>query len=271
MEYTCFFIYFWFGKLFKKCLKFLFRSYFKTYSLIYQNDRSNARHSFQSCNIKILLNYIQTISVLNNLSLNWSNVLTKIFSVQNNIAGFIFKLINLDCFLKRNINFLFLIFIYFYLIQVTNYQTPYVFIQTLILTIFPFLIVNIFFLYTILKSFFDKKISLSNILNKSSVLLSISIYSLHSNILNSLFELIDCTELEDKLYLRVYMTIKCDDESYKTWIKFLFIPGFIFYAIILPLVCILYFYKIRNRIYARIEFKKIGFLIDGYHNNKYYW
>lgn len=65
------------------------------------NDRSNAKHSIQSCNIKILLNYIQTISVVNNLNLNWSNVLTKIFSIQNNIAGFIFKLINLDCFLKR--------------------------------------------------------------------------------------------------------------------------------------------------------------------------
>lgn len=131
---------------------------------------------------------------------------------------------------------------------------------------------NLFFLYILVKSLFiERKVNFSNIFNDSSILLYISIYSLHSNILNSLLELMDCTELEDKLYLRVYLTVNCEDESYKAWIKFLLVPGFLFYAIFIPLVCIFYFYKIRNQIYAKMEFKKTGFLIDGYHTNKYYW
>lgn len=104
------------------------------------------------------------------------------------------------------------------------------------------------------------------------VVLIISIYSLHSNILNSLFELLDCQTFDKKNYLRVYLTINCEEEAYNFWMLLLIIPGLIFYAVFVPFFCLAFFYKIKKNIFPKEEkIRTMGFLIGGYQKNKYYW
>jgi hypothetical protein len=64
------------------------------------------KRNIESTYTKILLNYLQNISICSNIRLNWGGVLFKVLALQTSLAGFVFKIISIDCFLKSKINFL---------------------------------------------------------------------------------------------------------------------------------------------------------------------
>ena len=65
--------------------------------------------------IKILINYSQTIAILNNLHLNWGQTLSEMFIIQKVASGGLQQVIALECVLKGEIMllfvFLFLLFL----------------------------------------------------------------------------------------------------------------------------------------------------------------
>lgn len=233
------------------------------------NYNLSIKRNIESTYIKILLNYLQTISICSDLRLNWSSVLMKVFTFQNSLAGFFLKTISIDCLLKSKKSFLTFICIKNEIVN--QVDTPYVFVQTIIMAIFPFLFVLFFSLFYITKRIIKReKFHLQNFLLYSLTIVCVGIYSLNSNILNSLFELIDCQTFNDNLFLRIHLTVDCRSENYKNWVYYLFLPCFIFYTFFIPLAAIIYLYFIRTKMFNE-KYQIMEFLINGFSVSKFYW
>ena len=50
--------------------------------------------------IKILVNYYQTIAILNTLHLNWNQTLLDIFNIQKTFSGGLHQMISVECIIK---------------------------------------------------------------------------------------------------------------------------------------------------------------------------
>ena len=139
------------------------------------------------------------------------------------------------------------------------------------MVIFPFFFVLFFSLIYIAKRIIKKEIfHLSNFLLYSLTIVCVGIYSLNSNILNSLFQLIDCQNFDNNLFLRVHLTIDCKSEDYKRWINFFFLPFFLFYTFFIPSSAMIYLYSIRTKIFNG-HYQIVEFLINGFSVSKFYW
>jgi len=53
-----------------------------------------------SAYLKIFMNYIQIISILNDLELNWGKTLNNFFSFQKTLSGSVLKVISFDCLIR---------------------------------------------------------------------------------------------------------------------------------------------------------------------------
>jgi hypothetical protein len=136
---------------------------------------------------------------------------------------------------------------------------------------FPILFVFLFSIYYLIKGMIKKqKFDSYKFLINAGTFAFVSIYSLHSYILNSLFELIDCQIIDGDSYMRIHLTVNCKSEDYKLWINLLFLPTFVFYAFLMPITAIIYLYFVRLKILSG-KYQNLGFLTNGYIITKFYW
>ena len=64
------------------------------------------KNMINAASVKILMNYSQTISIINSLNLNWEGKLMEIFNVYKTASGGFQQVVSLECFFSglTNIN-----------------------------------------------------------------------------------------------------------------------------------------------------------------------
>ena len=93
-----------------------------------------------------------------------------------------------------------------------------------------------------------------------------------SSIINALADFVNCTTINNEDYNMSYLTVQCtNNETYLFWRTFYIIPSFIFYALLLPMIAIVYMYKNRQKLFDLDVVPKISFLMNGYRQEFYYW
>lgn len=106
---------------------------------------------------------------------------------------------------------------------------------------------------------------------KLTISLTLSVFTLHSNIVNSLLELSDCELIYEETYLRSYLIENCESERYKNWFYYFVLPNFMIYGFFIPLFAFIFLLKNRSLVLDKDIIEKIGFLVNGYKTKKYYW
>ena len=99
----------------------------------------------------------------------------------------------------------------------------------------------------------------------------ISIFTFQSSVITSIVTLFDCQSIQSNLYIREYLLENCDSSRYMDFYHYLALPVFIVFAIGLPLGVFIYMFANRKEIYSKEVMNRIGFLINGYKTNYYYW
>ena len=93
-----------------------------------------------------------------------------------------------------------------------------------------------------------------------------------SPVINALASFFNCTTLYSNKYITQNLWEKCNDNPrYSVWRLNVMLPASLFYGIFLPLVLFLYLYKNRKDLLEEKILKKIGFLLNGYSKDKFYW
>ena len=99
----------------------------------------------------------------------------------------------------------------------------------------------------------------------------IVVFSIQPSIADSLLSMISCFEVGDDSYITNYLTEKCYTETHTKWLLALFLPGFLLYVLIMPMLAMMYMFYNKEYLYESKHIKKVGFLSIGYSYNKFYW
>ena len=143
--------------------------------------------------------------------------------------------------------------------------------KMLVLICFPFVYCGILAFFWIAYKFYSKK-SVSDILESLLITISITFFFFQSNAIKTLADLLNCTKIENNMRLTNYLLEKCiDNPNYEFWRNFVIIPSFCFFSLVLTLIPFIYMCKNRKKLYTENALRKIGFLLNGYSPQYFYW
>ena len=72
------------------------------YFLIVMKQKFIVKKSIQAAYLKILINYLQLISIVQNLKVNWDTNIVQFNTVSSSVSGNFAKIVSFDCVFKGN-------------------------------------------------------------------------------------------------------------------------------------------------------------------------
>ena len=116
------------------------------------------------------------------------------------------------------------------------------------------------------------KITFLLMFERFSITVAIIFIFFLSPICNILANFFNCTQIYDNFYITNYLLERCNNNPrYDFWANFLIIPSFCFFIVFYPLILFSYMYRNRNILFTENVIYKIGFLLNGYCINTFYW
>ena len=167
-----------------------------------KNSKNNSNKQSLSVYFKILLNYIQMISIIQTLDLQWPLSVQNYFNIYSNIGGASIHILSLDC-----------------LLQNYHIETEPIYIQTMFILSIPFIIFFGAIIIFAIISWIKKYVQKAHIVNTFII---ISVF-FQPSIIKLLFDNIDCEEIEDIEYLESNMKIECYSNYHIKWVISLFL------------------------------------------------
>ena len=147
--------------------------------------------------LKILLNYLQMISIIQSLDLKWPFYVRSYLNVYSNFGGVSTQILSFDCLLQDH-----------------NIETESIYIQTILAVGLPFAIflISIFVLALI---YWRKKKTQK--IRFIVVVIVVSIF-LQPSIVKTLFDNLTCKQIDGSRYLKANFLINCDTKTQETWV-----------------------------------------------------
>ena len=135
----------------------------------------------------------------------------------------------------------------------------------------PLAFSGLLFIYWFIYKFL-KKITFSLMLEKFLITVCILMNFFLSPVINAISNFFNCTILYSEQYITENLWEKCyNNPRYSFWRSHVMLPAFLFYAILLPLMLFSFLFKNRQNLFEERILSKIGFLLKGYSENKFYW
>lgn len=146
---------------------------------------------------------------------------------------------------------------------------PY--IKVLLVSCFPFGFCCLLFLFWIAYKFF-KKLDFSIVIERLLMTIAITFFYFQAPVINALAGLLDCIKIENEYYIADYPLEQCTNNMrYSNWRNILVFPTLSFFVIILPVCPLYYMYRNKHRIFSKEVIFKVGFLLNGYSPDTFFW
>ena len=217
--------------------------------------------------MNIFVNYNQNMTIINILNLNWKEIASSMFQVHKAVSATVHQAISLDCLIKGSS----------YKIFKNKTKKFYVdhtesfYLQITSTILYPLAFSGLLFLYWFSYKFMNK-ISFSLMLEKYLLTFYILMTFFLSPVINSISIFFDCTTLYSNNYITQNLMEKCNDNPrYSSWRSYVMLPAFFFYGVFFPLLIFFYLFKNRKNMFEEKLMAKIGFLLKGYTENRFYW
>lgn len=146
---------------------------------------------------KILLNYMQMISIVYSMDLKWPFYLRSYLGGYSYIGGASGQALSFDCLLHDY-----------------NVDMNKLYASTLIIIIFPLVLIVIASSILFVFYFITQKNQTRRLF---SVIIIFSVF-FQSSINQKLFQNITCKQFDEKMYLSAALTIDCDSSDHKSWV-----------------------------------------------------
>ena len=152
---------------------------------------------------KIILNHLQSISIVYSLNLKWPTFVYEFLKNFSNVGSASDSLISLDCFVYTN--------------QISLHA---IFLKTIFILILPlFSILFIMMIFKLIDKFIKKSFE-RNSLNSFLTILVITCIFFQPSIIQNLFNYFSCRKINENSYLNLLKEIKCNSDEYNSWVKF---------------------------------------------------
>lgn len=149
---------------------------------------------------KILLNYLQMIAIVQSMDLRWPFYLRGYLGIYSNIGGASGQALSFDCLLYN-----------------ANIDVESLYAQTIVVNLFPLILIFIAVLVLIVIFFINKK-KRNQFVRFLSIVIIISVF-FQSSIIQKLFQNLSCKQIDNKKYLAISMNLECNNDSNKEWVN----------------------------------------------------
>ena len=205
------------------------------------------------------------MAIINIMNLNWKEIASGMFQVHKAVSASFHQMISLDCLIKGEL---------LNIIKLFNFyidKTESFYIEITSIVVYP-LAYSFFLLIYWFMDRFLKKYSFSLMMEKFLITVCILMAFFLSPIINAISNFFNCTTLYSNQYITQNLFEKChDNPRYSSWRTYVMLPSFLFYAVVLPLLLFLFLFKNRKILHEEKMLSKIGFLLKGYSENRFYW
>ena len=119
---------------------------------------------------------------------------------------------------------------------------------------------------------FHKKLKFSVAVERFLITSAITFFYFQAPIINALAGMLNCSQIDNESYISDYPLEQCSHNArYSEWKKCLLLPAACFFVFILPIWPLYYMHKNKAMIFHKDVIYKIGFLLNGYSPNNFYW
>ena len=210
---------------------------------------------------KILLNYLQVVTLFNAFPLRWPAELEILFEAQGAISTVGEHLVNPDC------------------ITTSSSAAELYYSKQQFYAALPFLIAaisfGIWYVYGRIKeqSFFKKREDRKETTTKDKCIVTVTtvLYLLYPTLCKNTFGLFDCKIIGVQAYLNIDLEEKCYQGRHQTMIVLLGVGQLIVYVIGLPLVAFFFLYRNRESLHMHVSQARYGLFYGGYKNERFFW
>ena len=211
---------------------------------------------FNSIASKIIINYLQVISIVQRLNLQWPSYLVSMFQNFSFLGNLNDQMVSIDCFVANSFE------------DQETFFTGF-FLKLCFAGLSPFLamIVAMFYWNITQRKYRRKAIQLSV---ASAVVIG---FTFQSTVVNSMFGSIDCEEVDrGKQYVKTNFATQCWTSVHKIWSYGLVYPSLALWIGVLPLLLFWRLRRSREKLRDDQDLKaKYGFIYNSYHHRFYYW
>ena len=168
------------------------------------NDKKPAEIKKKTLSIylKILLNYLQMLSIMQSFELKWPFYVRNYLNFFSSVGGGISaQAISVDCLLED------------YDLDIVS-----LYAQTVVISILPFFV---YFVTILILGFMYFRTRRSQTVRFVVIVIVVSIF-LQPSILKMLFDNLQCKTIEERSFLIQNMGVSCDENSYTSWVFFFF-------------------------------------------------
>ncbi len=228
-------------------LSFLIRSQLKT----------NWNMTTATVTQKILLNYLQMLSLFGSYNIKWPKSAARMFQISQGTSSFSSDLFTVDCAIHSTYYSKMLVYL---VIPVVAIVAP----------------ITVFTLYFMLRRGLGTIISrpyqapYSDVLNLAVLATMIILFMTHPTVSRQVMDIFNCKEMDGQSYLVADLTIKCDDPLYIFWRQVCFIILFTF-CLGVPVYGFVLLTMLRKRLNLPSTRQRLGFLYIGLREERYYW
>ncbi|CAG9320644.1 unnamed protein product [Blepharisma stoltei] len=204
---------------------------------------------------RILINYLQMITLVARLKLNWPFYIEYWLANQGYPGEVPTHWISLDCYLMDERD-------------PDSYKTIY-FKKLITIVALPAILGFAAFIFWSFIAIFQRNWKMMK--NELIATICILLFLILPSITDYMFSIFSCTYIYDKLYLVSNLDIKCWNDDHYFYAVTIALPGIIVWSIGIP-ACVFLFLRKRKFKLHRLDTKlKFGFLYNGYRESTYYW
>ena len=143
------------------------------------------------------------------------------------------------------------------------------FVKLLIFALLPILLAIVSYLVWSVQKWWRKLKEFDT--NKSIATMVISLFIIHPNIVQYMFNDFNCQDVDGTLRVQVDLSIVCYSKVHSFWSYSIAVPSIIVWGLGIPLFALILMRRERHQLTALTTKEKFGFLYNGYQQEMYYW
>lgn len=203
--------------------------------------------------IRIMTNYIQLISLVQSLNLDWPSFVDEVYSGQDRVSSSSDQVFNFDC--------------------ISTTDTPNIYFRLVFICLLPIpIMILVLVMWTIIK--FLLKMPWPEIRYRIRGTITNLLFLIHPVIIKTCLLMYSCIEIENTYYLDSYMEDECWTGDHYYYVVTVTIPALIVWGIGLPVTAwyMLFRNKKSEKLYTKRKIMiKYGFLYLGYRSKVFWW
>ena len=233
----------------------------ETMKLAHSYSQENHVKANNSVLLRIIINYLQIISLLASIDVEWPSLLGNLLSTNSKFSSLSEEVFSVNC-------------LFIYGVKRFNIEAAYLKTLLIVLSPFGFVLCGVIF-WVIYFKYKKQALSDKNLTNKVITTIVIIGFNLQPTVIKNAFALFQCTNLYRSdspiNYLTMDYDIQCWHGDHSLWALGLGLTSLVIWIILLPSLIVIILKRNQKKLNTAKVAKKYSFIYNGYSNKKYYW